>query len=228
MRGQPYDGGGLFDPADFEARRLRNAADHGSGVEPHALELGRIIRAAAPWVTSIGMLRGSRLHPGSDIASVHAVGRALDVDVPTLSDPRGEALANWLVENAERLGIQLVIWDGAEWQAGHSRDGVAVPSARASIRPHGGADASARHENHVHVEVGRVPTLALVGLMRAAPVFGPGDPAFLAFDFTAPAIPSGPAPARPVPPAIHPAPSGPDWAPVALLALLAFLLGRRR
>lgn len=162
LRGMPYDGAGAWDQADWDARQARERVRAGTGVEPHAIALGRMIRAAFPWVHTVGFLRGTRLRRGSDQASVHAVGRALDVMMPANGDARGEALANWLVENAQPLGVQLVIWDRSEWQPGRSHNGVADPNARATLIAHpGNGDASSAHTNHVHVEVTRAPGLGL-------------------------------------------------------------------
>lgn len=47
--------------------------------------------------------------------SVHAIGRAIDLMVPMeagdANNGLGDPVANWLVENAEFIGIQRVIWD---------------------------------------------------------------------------------------------------------------------
>lgn len=51
--------------------------------------------------------------------SVHAIGRAIDLMVPMeagdANNGLGDPVANWLVENAEFIGIQRVIWDKAYW-----------------------------------------------------------------------------------------------------------------
>jgi len=77
--------------------------------------------------------------------SVHGTGRAIDVFIPmaggqadnTLGDP----VANWLITHAERIGIQLVIWDHSVWQANQSGE---------KLRPYGGP---VPHIDHIHVEL---------------------------------------------------------------------------
>lgn len=66
--------------------------------------------------------------------SVHGVGRALDV----MTDA-GEPIANWLLLNSARLGVQMIIWDRSLWRAGAS-----------DARAYGGPNP---HTDHVHVEV---------------------------------------------------------------------------
>ena len=138
-RGIPYNGGGPWDPA--------NCAE---SLKPHAAELSRIIRASFPWVHTIGGLRCSRNTHNGDQLSIHAVGRALDVMVPVLGGVEGEQLANWLIANAEALGIQLVIWNRSVWQ----------PSLPARSR-FSGYTGPSPHTDHVHVEVTDVPGPAL-------------------------------------------------------------------
>ena len=70
---------------------------------------------------------------------IHEEGRALDVMIR--SRAAGEVIANWLVLNAQTLGIQLVIWDNVEWSP--SGSGAAWES-------YTGRDP---HTSHVHAEV---------------------------------------------------------------------------
>jgi len=156
IQGVPYDPGGPW--IDDQ---------HCSpGVKPHAAELGRIIRASFPWVRSIGALHCTRLSATSDQMSLHGAGRALDVMVPVLGGPEGESLANWLVENAKELGVQLVIWNRSNWQAN-------LPP-RARFGPYTGRSP---HTNHVHVEVTATPGRALLdpSVPLTRPRAGRGD-----------------------------------------------------
>jgi hypothetical protein len=70
--------------------------------------------------------------------SVHAVGRALDI---TASGELGDSIANHLVENAEALGIQLIIWNRTVWMIGANG---------ATSKQYSG---SVPHTDHVHAEV---------------------------------------------------------------------------
>ncbi len=90
--------------------------------------------------------------------SVHSVGRAIDLMVPMTGgdadNTLGDAVANWLVENAEYVGIQRVIWDRAYWN-GERGFGLLTP-------------ASLSHTNHVHVE------LSVAGAERRTAFFTSG------------------------------------------------------
>lgn len=50
---------------------------------------------------------------GGSGLSVHGTGRALDVMIPTqggaADNVKGDAIANWLIENAQSIGVQLII-----------------------------------------------------------------------------------------------------------------------
>jgi hypothetical protein len=70
--------------------------------------------------------------------SIHAVGRALDV---TASGSDGETIANHLVQNAETLGVDLIIWNHTLWK---------VTPTGATSREYTGPNP---HTDHVHAEV---------------------------------------------------------------------------
>lgn len=124
-----YDGGGVW-------------GQDGCATEwtPQARALADRIRQRFAWVRTIGGVRCEQLGSTGQL-SIHAAGRALDVMVPHLGGEEGEELANWLVENARALGVQLVIWNGAVWQGTLNE-----PRQRA----YSGANP---HVDHVHVEV---------------------------------------------------------------------------
>ncbi len=90
--------------------------------------------------------------------SVHAVGRAIDLMVPMeggdANNGLGDPVANWLVENAEFIGIQRVIWDRAFW---NGERGFGLLSSN-----------SLSHTNHIHVE------LTAAGAARLTPFFTSG------------------------------------------------------
>lgn len=97
-------------------------------------------------------------NPGSD----HPSGRACDF-FPTRSGtfPEGDelragwAVANWMRDNADELGIRYVIWQGRIWYRGGSDAGDEWG------RPYNGGgvydptDATGGHFDHVHVSVRR-------------------------------------------------------------------------
>ncbi len=75
--------------------------------------------------------------------SVHATGRAIDLMVPMAGgdadNTLGDAVANWLVENATFIGIQRVVWDRAYW---NGERGFGLLSS-----------ASLPHTDHLHIEL---------------------------------------------------------------------------
>ncbi len=82
---------------------------------------------------------------GSSKMSMHGTGRAIDVFVPLdrgqADNDLGDEVANFLVENAEELGVQLIIWDRTIWTPSRGQ------------RAYSGAHP---HHDHLHVEITRV------------------------------------------------------------------------
>lgn len=85
---------------------------------------------------------------GTKAPSAHKEGRAYDEGFPQPGrgkrNPAGDPAFQWGVANAERLGLQLIIWADMRWSA-----------RTPTIRPHVSADRSdnGRHLNHVHWEL---------------------------------------------------------------------------
>jgi len=133
----PYDGGGPW-----------NAAQCATALPAHVVRLIALLRRTFPWIRTVGTIRCSPLNVRQrdgtirQDMSIHAVGRALDIMTPTLEAPEGEGLANWLVEHAKELGIQLVIWNRKVWQG-------SVPVAHRFQNYTGRKP----HIDHVHAEV---------------------------------------------------------------------------
>lgn len=90
--------------------------------------------------------------------SVHAIGRAMDLMVPMTGGDAdntiGDEVANWLVENANFIGIQRVVWDRAYW---NGERGFGLLSS-----------SSLPHTDHLHVE------LSIAGGARQTPFFTSG------------------------------------------------------
>lgn len=86
------------------------------------------------------------------------MGRAIDIMVPMTggdaNNSIGDPVANWLVENAEFIGIQRVIWDKAFW---NGERGFGLLSSN-----------SLSHTNHIHIE------LTAAGAARQTPFFTSG------------------------------------------------------
>jgi len=74
--------------------------------------------------------------------SIHGTGRALDIFIPksggSADNTKGDAVANWLVENSQRVGVQLVIWDRTVWMV------------KRADKAYGGPHP---HDDHIHVEI---------------------------------------------------------------------------
>ncbi len=109
-----------------------------------AQRLKDYIQANFPQVTSIGGYSCRPIVGNSSSMSVHATGRAIDIHIPldggAADNGLGDPLANWLVENAEHIGIQMVIWDRWLWS----------PSRTPYSRYYSGQHA---HHDHLHVEL---------------------------------------------------------------------------
>lgn len=111
----------------------------------HMLQLIALMRRHHPWIRSVSPIRPCERRRDGTL-SMHATGRAADIMVPVQSGLEGAALANWLVENAKSLGVQLVIWDHAVWQG-------SLPVTR-RFTAYTGANP---HVDHVHVELTSMP-----------------------------------------------------------------------
>lgn len=90
--------------------------------------------------------------------SVHAIGRAIDLGVTTIGGDAdntiGDEVANFLVEHAEYIGIQRVIWDHTFWNGERGF----------------GALGGNPHVDHLHIE------LSIAGAARETPFFTIGEP----------------------------------------------------
>jgi hypothetical protein len=77
--------------------------------------------------------------------SVHASGRAIDLFVPLYGgeadNDLGDPIAEYLIMNAQALGIEFIVWDRTSWGASRS-----APKQRAYTGPH-------PHHDHLHIEL---------------------------------------------------------------------------
>jgi MYXO-CTERM domain-containing protein len=118
------------------------------GAHPGTEELANYIYARWPYARRGGNYSCRRNSNPSSTAylSVHSVGRAIDVMIPQAGgdadNTAGDAIANWLIENAEYVGIQRVIWDGWYWNGSRRGNHFSPITGSAS-----------RHTDHIHVEV---------------------------------------------------------------------------
>ena len=104
-----------------------------SGLKANAVKVYRAVCAKFPQVKSYGGLR-----PGD--SGEHGSGRALDI---MISGSTGDAIAAWVRENHQALGVSEVIWSQRIWTVERSGDGWRPMSDRGS--------ATANHYDHVHV-----------------------------------------------------------------------------
>ena len=133
-----------------------------TGWTPGAVVLRDWIYEAWPQVTYVGGYACRPVNGDETLLSVHGTGRALDVSIPTVGDPAaadndlGDPIGNWLIEHAEEIGIQRIIWDRWNWHVGRS--------PRSDT--YGGAHP---HHDHLHIELseagGRMETAWFTGPM---------------------------------------------------------------
>jgi hypothetical protein len=113
------------------------------GLKQGARKLGATLRARFDAISSVGGYVCRRNTASTSQMSVHGTGRALDIFIPKAGgdadNGRGDVVANWLVTNAERIGVQLIIWDRAVWHAdGRNESRYGGPNP---------------HIDHIHVEI---------------------------------------------------------------------------
>ena len=116
-----------------------------SGFTPRAQSVGDELR------TWFGADTPISTYQTSGGTSTHDRGLALDVFFPMEDGSGGRegwAAAHWLVANAERLGIAVVIYDDKIWSARRGGQGW-----RDYQHPSGSTTATDRHLDHIHVDV---------------------------------------------------------------------------
>lgn len=115
-------------------------------ITPGAQALKEWLEGAFPQVLSIGGYSCRSINGDSSQMSVHGTGRALDIMLPLhdgdADNDLGDPIGNYLIEHAEEIGIQYIIWDRWTWNASRG--------AGSKDRRYGGAHP---HHNHLHVEV---------------------------------------------------------------------------
>ncbi|OGQ22357.1 MAG: hypothetical protein A2138_10560 [Deltaproteobacteria bacterium RBG_16_71_12] len=96
-----------------------------------------------PQIASIGIYN-CRVIAGTNSMSLHGVGRALDVMIPTVGgdadNDLGDPIAAWLIENAAAIGMQTIIWDHSIWRVTYDP----------RIHEYTGSNP---HVDHLHVEI---------------------------------------------------------------------------
>ncbi len=120
-------------------------ANCGGGLRPGTREVGDFVQATFSGVSGYGGYACRPNTANTAQLSVHGTGRAIDIMIPMkggdADNARGDAIANYLVKNAEAIGVQFIIWDRNDW--GASR-------AAPKLRAYGGP---IPHIDHLHVEL---------------------------------------------------------------------------
>lgn len=141
----PIDGGDRSRSIWAETGRLLGVFEQGGirggdGLAPNAEQARRLIMQAFPQIQDSGGWRPP------DGFNEHSSGQALDVMIPNPGTPEGKALGSrinqWLIQNADALGIQYDLWQQAQWNPDGTTSGM---------ENRGGA--TANHMDHVHVRV---------------------------------------------------------------------------
>jgi len=113
---------------------------------PGAVTLREWLSASFPQISSIGGYSCRAIVGSASTMSVHGTGRALDLMIPTVGgdadNDLGDPIGNWLIEHAEEIGIQYIIWDRWTWGAHRA--------AGDKSRSYGGTHP---HNDHLHVEL---------------------------------------------------------------------------
>ncbi len=119
----------------------------GPGMTPGAQKLLDFLNGRYPQVDSIGGFSCRHIVGNSSKASVHSTGRALDIMLPLgfrndADNSKGDPIANFLIANAEDIGVQYFIWDRTSWGASRATG--------SKERVYRGAHP---HNDHLHVEL---------------------------------------------------------------------------
>lgn len=122
-----------------------------SGLTPRAQTVFDEVRGVFGPIPYGGFAPGG-ISTGHGSRSAHYDGRAVDLFFRPVGDAaqraQGWTVANWLVANAERLEIAVIIFDDRIWSARRSSQGW-----RPYSNPTGASDPISRHLDHVHVDV---------------------------------------------------------------------------
>lgn len=134
-------------PIDYTPERPWNeGANCVGGFTPSVSLLGESLRSRFPAIREV---LGYSCRPNSNnlsSTSVHGLGRALDLMITPMpdgsADPRGNEIAQWLIDHAHEIGVQVIIWDRTIWSV--SRTGTGAMTRYNGDNP---------HVNHIHVEL---------------------------------------------------------------------------
>ena len=131
----PYTGAGAW----------AGGANCGGGLRPGTREVADFLQATFNGISGYGGYACRRNTANSAQLSVHGTGRAVDIMIPMkggdANNAAGDVIANYLVKNAEAIGVQFIIWDHNDWGASRTAP---------KLRAYGGP---IPHIDHIHVEL---------------------------------------------------------------------------
>lgn len=108
--------------------------------------MGHFLRAQFPVIHDVGGYVCRQNTANTANTSVHGLGRALDLMIRRLpdgsADPRGDEVAQWLIDHADEIGVQTIIWNRSIWSVGRTGTG--------SLRAYTGPSS---HTDHIHMEL---------------------------------------------------------------------------
>jgi len=134
---------GNADPMRHDGSPSWDGGAHCSGTFlPGSARLGAYIRRHFPFVYDVNGYACRPNTANADELSVHGTGRAIDLMIRPMNgqaDRRGDEVANWLIQHAADIGVQLIIWDHTIW---NNRTPNSAREYTASS-----------HINHIHVEL---------------------------------------------------------------------------
>ena len=151
----------FFDPGLWSIDSMPAGLASESGLTPNAVQLNRIVTQMFPQLDSIGGWRPP------DGFNEHSSGEALDIMV---QGALGDQVNQWLLQNADALGLQYTLWQQQNWKPDGSVSGM---EDRGS--------ATQNHMDHIHARVRPGPAsgggpMSMPGAMAPAPgvTGGPG------------------------------------------------------
>lgn len=161
------------------------------GVQPDTLLVAGAVANKFPKIRVYGGVR-------PDSLPYHPSGRAVDIMVSSAfadfkspeAQAYGQGIADLVVQNAQALGVDHVIWNAKIWSHGRAAEGwrqCGTPAGGC----YNGPDDTAAHRDHIHVttfgNVGRgMPQPMPVGSGKAVPPLPPGYPPSGSFGKTGP------------------------------------------
>ncbi|MGK0362078.1 MAG: hypothetical protein ACI9U2_004398, partial [Bradymonadia bacterium] len=138
---------------------LRDWCQHPACTQAHpgTTEIAEYILRRWPTTINSGVYGCRRNTNNGGFLSVHAVGRAIDISVPLAGgdsdNTLGDEIANWLMTNAEHIGVQRVGWDGM-WFNGERGFGSRMCQRQCGDNDYPqGCWPCNPHVDHLHIEV---------------------------------------------------------------------------